>query len=72
MFNKLGGSAKFLFELEGRSILKNRRNMKLLRIREAFEHHYHFECWGYEKKVCSVERNDQEVEETGNAKRLLA
>jgi hypothetical protein len=72
MFNKLGGSAKFLFELEGRSILKNRRDMKLLRIREAFEHHYHLECLGYEKKVCSVERNDQEVEETGNAKRLLA
>ncbi len=72
MFNKLGGSAKFLFELEGRSILKNRRNMKLLRIREALEHHHYFRYWAYEKKVCSVKRNDQEVEETGNAKRFLA
>lgn len=72
MLNKLGGSAKFSFELEERSILKNRRDMRLLRIRKALEHHHYFRYWAYEKKVCSVTRNDQKVEESWSAKRPLA
>jgi hypothetical protein len=40
--------------------------------RQALEHDHHCECWCCEKKVCSVELNDQEVEESGDADRPLA
>lgn len=72
ILNKIGNSAKFSFELEGRSILKNRCGMRLLMRRQALEHGHYCECWDYRKKVCSVELNDQEVEVSGNAERPLA